>query len=170
MGRIVKYDPSSSLVPGDVTQFLDLVDELNYSGQRNTLINPDISAVDGLNVDYWKVLDGAVVPMETNERVAIDQAIAAAIDSQIRDQAKNSIGGLSPEALIFKAKAAIDIDEQNIIRGWIMSFKAQVALALSLEDFKTRVAGLSDLPDRNLAEMKTAINSKIDTKTMDTNV
>lgn len=52
-------------------------------------------------------------------------------------------------------------DELNLCRGWIMSFKAEVAAAANLGDLQTRVAGLPDLPDRTLAQLKTAIQNRI---------
>jgi len=53
------------------------------------------------------------------------------------------------------------VDEINLLREWIMSFKAAVAAATSLANLQTRVAALSDLPDRTLAQAKTAITNNI---------
>lgn len=52
-------------------------------------------------------------------------------------------------------------DEFNAVRGWIADFKTEVAAASNLGDLKTRVAGLPDLPDRTLAQLKTAIQNRI---------
>ena len=62
---------------------------------------------------------------------------------------------------LFTAYSDILKDELNILRDWIVDFKAEVALATSLADFQTRVAGLPDLPDRTLAQLKTAITARI---------
>ncbi len=61
----------------------------------------------------------------------------------------------------FKAFADINIDEFNIVRQWIMSFKAEVAAATSLADLQARVAALSDLPDRNLTQLRDAMIARI---------
>lgn len=52
-------------------------------------------------------------------------------------------------------------DEINILRGWIVDFKVEVAAAANLGDLKTRIAALPDLPDRTLAQLKTAITNRI---------
>ena len=53
-------------------------------------------------------------------------------------------------------------DEFNLVRGWITDFKVEVAAAANLGDLKTRIAGMPDLPDRTLAQLKTAIQNRID--------
>ena len=55
-----------------------------------------------------------------------------------------------------------DKTEMNILRGWITQFKADVAAANNLADLKTSVAAQPDLPDRTLAQLKTAIRTRID--------
>lgn len=60
------------------------------------------------------------------------------------------------------AFADIIKDEFNILRGWITDFKVEVAAAANLGDLKTRIAALPDLPDRTLAQLKTAITARID--------
>lgn len=52
-------------------------------------------------------------------------------------------------------------DENNNTRQWIQSFKAAVAASTSLADLKTRVAALPDMPDRTIAQAKTAVQNKI---------
>lgn len=52
-------------------------------------------------------------------------------------------------------------DEFNLVRGWIVDFKAEVAAAANLGDLQSRVAALPDLPDRTLAQLKTAISNRI---------
>ena len=49
------------------------------------LINPDLSAVRGVDRLYWKIDKGAVVPMTQAERDAVDAAIKQAqIDSAVQ--------------------------------------------------------------------------------------
>ena len=52
-------------------------------------------------------------------------------------------------------------DEFNHVRGWIADFKTEVAAAANLGDLKTRIAAMPDLPDRTLAQLKTAIQNRI---------
>jgi hypothetical protein len=60
-----------------------------------------------------------------------------------------------------RGAAAVLVDELNILRQWEMSLKAAVAAATSLADLKTSVAALPNLPDRTLAQAKSAIQAKI---------
>jgi len=52
-------------------------------------------------------------------------------------------------------------DEFNHVRGWITDFKVEVAAAANLGDLKTRIAAMPDLPDRTLAQLKTAVQNRI---------
>jgi hypothetical protein len=59
------------------------------------------------------------------------------------------------------AQSDIIKDEINIVRGWTVSFKAEVAAANNLGDLKAGVATLPDLPDRTLAQLITQIKNRI---------
>lgn len=63
---------------------------------------------------------------------------------------------------LMTAFADIIKDEMNILRGWLAQFKADVAAAGNLGDLKSSVAAQPDLPDRTLAQLKTAITARID--------
>ena len=52
-------------------------------------------------------------------------------------------------------------DEINILRLWTHDFQEAVALATNLNDLKTSVALLPTLHDRTLAQLKTAIQNRI---------
>lgn len=66
-----------------------------------------------------------------------------------------------------RAEAAVLVDEINTLRQWIVSFKAAVAASSTFADFKTRTAALAGMPDRTLAQAKTAIQNKIAGGTVD---
>lgn len=61
------------------------------------------------------------------------------------------------------AFAGVLADEINLLRQWLMSFKAQVAAATNLANLQTRVAALPNMPDRTLTQARNAIKDKIDT-------
>lgn len=63
---------------------------------------------------------------------------------------------------LMTAFADILKDEFNAVRGWITDLKTEVAASTNLADFQSRVAGLPDLADRTLAQLKTAIQNRID--------
>ncbi len=84
--------------------------------------------------------------------------------STITQTQKEAVGfmlRLDAEAKAYRAVAALAIDEINTLREWIMAFKAATAAATSLANLQTRVAALPDLPDRTLAQAKTAFIAKV---------
>jgi len=165
MSTEISYDPNSSPVSGIVTVGPHLVDV--PTGLPNTLNNPNLTAVAGLDQKYWKVSNGVVIAMSAQEKSDFDAAQAAAQALVIRSDAKNFIVGFSSEPLVLRAIADTIKDEINLLREWIVAFKAAVAAASSLANLQTRVAALSDMPDRTLTQFKTAINGKVDGGTID---
>jgi hypothetical protein len=81
------------------------------------------------------------------------------------DSSQSAPADMKAELRALRALAAVTLDEVNSLRGWIASFKAEVALASSLADLKTRVAGLPSTPDRTAAQLRTAIENKLDANT-----
>lgn len=90
-------------------------------------------------------------------------AQAAAQNLQDRTTGSANLGGADTTPLykVLRAEAAVLVDENNVLREWLMAFQVQVAASTTLADLKTRVATLSALPDRTLAQAKTAIQAKI---------
>lgn len=64
-------------------------------------------------------------------------------------------------SILIRAEALVILDEINLLRDWITQFMAATAAATSLADFKTRVAALPSVPQRNASQIRTAIKSKI---------
>lgn len=87
------------------------------------------------------------------------------VTSQTHARANSFMSVLDANSRAYRAVASIMVDEINALRDWVTSFKAAVAAATSLADLKTRVAALNDLPDRTLAQAKTAFINKINQDT-----
>lgn len=96
-----------------------------------------------------------------NAQVAFENLQARTSADALIDLDKSSL------LKIARAEAAVSVDEINLIREWIVSFKAATAAATSLANLQSRVAALPDMPDRTLAQFKTAIKNKIDSGTVD---
>ncbi len=69
------------------------------------------------------------------------------------------------DARAYRAVAAIMVDEINLLREWIVAFKAATAAATSLANLQTRVAALPDLPDRTLAQARSAFIARVNSGT-----
>lgn len=86
----------------------------------------------------------------------------------LRRVSKDIINLVQAEEVSLRAVAGVATDEINLLRGWIVSFKAAVAASTTLADLKTRVAALPNMPDRTLAQFRTAVSGKIDSGAVDT--
>lgn len=75
--------------------------------------------------------------------------------------------GTGEQAKKDRAIVAILLDEINDLRAWITSFKAATAAATTLADFKTRVAALSNMPARTMAQAKTKYEAMVDSGKQD---
>ena len=114
---------------------------------------------------YIKKLGDDPVEMSPAEKVAVDDAFAVEVETQYRTGQKSNFNGAG--GVYLRALVKVLLDENNNLRQWITSFKAEVEASSNLADFKTRVAALPNTPDRTLAQAKTAIQNKIDDKSVD---
>jgi len=130
----------------------------------------------GQEISFWD--EGVLGPQPsqaTIDATATDPAFLAWLQSHGGDAtltrrrlAKEAINLLQDNEVLIRAVAAVTADEVNIIRQWLADFKTQTALASSLANLQTRVAALPATPLRTLAQIRTAIASKIDSGAVDT--
>lgn len=178
MADIVKYSTGST--PNPVTDYLPNQEAGQFAGQSNVLVLNDSTSQNlskwnavralvaaGIPIRYWKHVSGEIQEMTSGEKTSVDAAIATANAAAVRLGAKNIIVGFDHTPLLERAFADVIKDEINIIRQWTVSYKAEVAAATSLANLQTRVAALPTLNDRTLAQLKTAINNRIDSGDVD---
>lgn len=100
------------------------------------------------------------------EILAQEAAAEAALAARPKAVAKTAFADLSPSqetfAIVDRGIALVAMDEVNLLRAWITSFKAAVAGAGTLAALKTAVAALDNLPQRQPTDIKPAIRNKID--------
>lgn len=84
-----------------------------------------------------------------------------------RTTAKTILSAREPASALERALTSILVDEFNTLRSWLRDYKAAVAVASTLADLKTRVAALPNMPDRTLAQLRTAIENRIDSGDVD---
>ena len=160
MADIVRY--STSTTPNPITEYRQSVNTPDYDGQPNVLINPNLSAVAGQPLRYWKHVAGAIQLMTLAEQNAVDAAIAAALLASQRNGAKDIFDSAVSDGKILKAVVLLLIDELNTLRTFTRDFKTETAAATNLANFQTRIATLPTLADRTAAQARTAIRTKID--------
>jgi hypothetical protein len=136
------------------------VDSQNVSGFFAQAQDPNTP--DGVDLSVPKIYDGSSVRNATAQEIAY---FAVAKDQDDAVLARSNQSGLlilgNKNGIVYKAIAEVMINEINILRRWIVSFKNQVALSSSLADLKTIISGLSDLPDRTPTQARNAVQSSI---------
>lgn len=135
-------------------QYLQSVNTPDYSS-IDWIINP---VLPNCLAKYWKIVGDLVLEMTQEEKDAVDLAEAQA-EAQRLEDLKDFI--VSFEKLN-KAFALVVLDEFNVIRNWIESFKTEVDNSISLADFKTRISNLPSMNDRTVDQLKTAVKNKYD--------
>ncbi len=149
---------------------IELTDRL-YSDLQNAAIT-----VDGISGVVSPYNPATVVIFPSNLQSSAQATINAFDGSQSAQDAWNLIPQdqkaavrlitlLFAEPRAYRAIASLTLDEINTLREWIVSFQAAVAAATSLANLQTRVAALPNLPDRTLAQAKTAFIAKVNSGT-----
>lgn len=95
-------------------------------------------------------------------------AETAAVQTSNRAAAAANIQGVSaPEYVLMRAVVLATVSELNLLREWLVSFQAAAAAATSLANLQTRIAALPAMPDRNNAQVITAIVANINSGAAD---
>ena len=116
---------------------------------------------------FLKIVDGQVVEMSQAEKDAILLAEEAANTVAIRNSAKAVLTGFSEAPLYQRAFADIVKDEINALRTRDRDRASDIALATNLANLQTRAAQRPALEDRTLNQLKTAIQNRIDSGSVD---
>lgn len=77
MSRIAIYDPGA-VVANQVIQYLTRAHTPDYTSEPNKVVNPDLSAVEGQPMKWWKVSAGEVVLMSSGEQTTVDNSLLPA--------------------------------------------------------------------------------------------
>ena len=145
MPRIVVFDELAD--PQRVTSVTGISENEGpwvASGRTDFVISPDLSQLDGIVPRRnWKHSGGLIVEFTQAEKDTRDAAEAAANDLSTREGAKSGLEGFGSQSLLMRAFADIIKDEINALRA------------------------LHSLPDRTLAQLRSAIDGRIDGGTVD---
>ena len=142
-----------------------------YSELQNAAL-----AVDGISGVVSPYNPATVVVYPSSLQAAAQATINAFDGSQAAQDVWNAIPQSQKDAILlinlldsypraYRAVAALVVDEINTLREWTVSFKTQAALATTFADLKTRIETLPNLPDRTLAQAKSAFISKVNSGT-----
>lgn len=111
---------------------------------------------------FAKIMDGGSCRNATQPEIDGFPAAEAADEALMdRDRARDLFQNHPNWRKLLTAFSDIIKDEFNIVRTWTRDFKTEAAAATSLADFQSRIAGLPDLNDRTLAQLKTAMLNRM---------
>lgn len=142
MPQIVIFDPNAT--PQRVLSVSGPSEnEGPYAGRADVLIHPNLDAVAGVAVKYWKHVAGAIVSFTAQEIADADAVDAAARVTEARALAGISLDGTFGSQLFMRAFADVLKDEINTLRA------------------------LHSLAPRTLAQLKTAIINRVNSGSVD---
>ena len=123
------------------------------------IYNPDLSAVEGYPSIYW-----IAYPAPNDSVDLMDASARAAVDAQLlSDRYDDIVSQLEQAEDILRQVVIMTVGEINLLREWIVNFKAAVAAAGNLGQLQTAVEALPDMPDRTFAQVKQQLRDSLGT-------
>ena len=138
-------------------------DPVDYRISANTsdfptvdwFINPDISAVAGVPKKHWaRPLTDPVTEMSAGDKAVVD----AALDTARKDDIADEFDAIDT---VMRAFGEVVVDEFNTHAARINAILDAIDGASDFSEVKTAIAAISDINDRTLAQLKTAVRSKL---------
>ena len=119
----------------------------------NWIINPDLSAVVGFASKYWIITGDVVTLMDSAARDAVDLAEEEARKDDIADRF---------DPIDFdRALVLTLLDEFNSHKDKINEILDAIDAGSNAAEIKANVAAIADYPTRTIAQLKTALRSKL---------
>jgi hypothetical protein len=110
---------------GEEPQYRQSVETSLFDSDPDAIKNPDLSAVQGVDLKYWKRVGNLIQEMDAAEKQAVDDAEQAVRDAEI-----DRFGG--------------NVDRETIIKALIQIGNARWAIGqtVTLSEFRTVVRSL----------------------------
>ncbi len=120
----------------------------------NYIEEPDLSAVEGQPVKYWIIIGDVISLVDLATRDSIDAAAETTRLDNIADE-------LDHTQTIMRAFAETVLDEFNSVANKVNQILDAIDSANNLTQLKSNVAAITDRPQRTLAQLKSAVRSKL---------
>jgi len=141
-----------------------LTDPALPDGSQVREVSPDGTLGPWRILGFSKIADplGNLVRNATAPEISTFAPGEAADEATLDAQQAANLFDTDPQfRKLFIAYSDILRGEFNLLRQWLMDFKTAAAGANNLSTFKDAVAGLPDLPDRDLTQLRDAIRQRI---------
>ena len=109
----------ASVINRTTKQYFQSVNTPDYP-ESDWIINPDMSAVVGVPVKYWKIVDDTVAVMSADEQAQVEMAGIS-----------QKIAGKISAAMDFGKKIMIEYGTKNVMRGYNVEQTRAVAVKTS---------------------------------------
>lgn len=146
MANVILYDPGDATVANRVTSYLTSVNTPDYTS--NSLINPDLSGVSGVEQRFWKVSDGTVIEMSVSDKSSMLPGIRIDHKAVLRDSGHALVLQQYPEGQQ-NAASSLYSDSQRFRPNrseflqdfitWVNLVETNVADKVNLVDDKTTI-------------------------------
>jgi hypothetical protein len=121
----------------------------------NYIEDPSLDFVKDVPRKYWIISDFDVLPADSIQRIAIDNALLTAARDRLADE-------MDTLESYNRAFALLILDEFNDTSDTINEILDAIDGASSLADLQTTVSSIADRPNRTAAQLKTALRNKLD--------
>lgn len=164
------HDGADKVVSADLN-----ADGLEFATRTNSIVfhdgntsSTDYSTLANLlmtvPIKYLKRIGNVISEMDQTEKNAVDAAELAQSIALAKQMAKEIYDSIDHMGRVIRALGKLNVDEINVLRSWLQSFKTEVAASTNLANFQSRVSGLPNTPNRTYAQAKTAIEGLIDSE------
>lgn len=160
MANIVIFDPGDSLKK--VIEYRQSVNTPDFDWRSDVLVNPEVSALSGIPIKYWKVVNNQVLEMTQAEKDYRDGLEAQDIIDKAKSLAKTLQASDAAQERLMRAIVKLTVDQLNNLRTWTNQFKTVVANSNSLADIKSGVDGLQTFTTITYQDARNAIGTLID--------
>lgn len=123
---------------------------------QDWIIDPDLSAVQGVQSIYWVITGDEVMEMSQAEKDAVDAQELADLYDKLADTLEQSDS-------YDRAIALTLLDGVNNLSGKITGILNAIDNATNLASLKSAIAAITDAPQRTPAELKAALRARLET-------
>lgn len=147
--------------------------------RRSTVATPGAAQAvrSGIPLKYLRLINGAIVELSAEQKAAQDAqeaadaqaaaaAYVAATNAAANQAASNAVlwadmqVDLGKAIAIEKGVAFCTMDQLNLLRAWVVDFKAAVSNSTSLANLQTRVAALPSFAPVTTNGLETAVRAR----------
>jgi len=174
MSNIAIYNPSA-VVPNQVTQYLISVNTPDYDSESNKIVDPDLTGLTGIQMQYWKAVGSGLTGMDSSEIATVDNSLLPSVRDGRKEYLKdrveeflseqgypngerNSLNEMYSEGIVIRP------NQQQYISSyidWVRAVNQDLSDKMDLIDQENSITGIEgiDLDEAPLISSKPLVSS-----------